>query len=138
VDNSVDPSSQSTVHAEACSVIVSVWTWSSGALPPPLADLRVHLEGFCVGDGDIRDQLRRACQEGTYAVVSSGRRWSRLDWAAAKSEHSCCRHGDVAEETTSVENSVDPASRSTAHAEVCSVIVEPVDMEFRRITSTVG
>merc|ERR1712136_48871 len=39
---------------------------------------------FASGDGDIRDQLRRACQEGTSDVVGGGgRRWSRLDWAAA-------------------------------------------------------
>ena len=29
-----------------------------------------------------------------------GRLKKTLDWAVAQSEHSCCRHGDVAEETT--------------------------------------
>ena len=44
-------------------------------------------------------QLAIAAKRGTSDLVGSGRRWSRLDWAAAHSEQSCCRHGDVAEET---------------------------------------
>ena len=82
--------------------------------------------------------LAVVAKRGTSDLVGSGRRWSRLDWAAAQSEHSCCRHGDVAEETTAVDNSVDPSSQSTAHAEACSAIVERVDVELGRITSTVG
>ena len=38
MDNSVDPSSQSTAHAEACSVIVERVDMELSALPPPLAD----------------------------------------------------------------------------------------------------
>ena len=53
-----------------------------------------------------------------------------LKTLVAQSEHSCCRHGDVAEETIEVDNSVDPSSQSTAHEEACSVIVERVDMEL--------
>ena len=59
--------------------------------------------------------LAVVAKRGTSDLVGSGRRWSRWDWAAAQSEHSCCRHGDVAEETTVVDNSVDPSS--IAHAE---------------------
>ena len=33
----------------------------------------------------------------TSDLVGSGRRWSPSDW---QSEHSCCRHGDVSQETT--------------------------------------
>ena len=42
--------------------------------------------------------------------------------------NTCCRHRDVAEETTAVDNSVDPSS--PAHAEACSAIVERVDVEL--------
>ena len=77
--------------------------------------------------------LAVVAKRGTSDLVGSGRRWSRLDWAAAQSEHSCCRHGDVAEETTAVDNSVDPSSQSTAHAEACSAIVERADMELGAI-----
>ena len=69
-------------------------------------------------------------KRGSSDLVRSGSRWSRLDQAAAQSEHSCCRHGDVAEDTTAVDNSVDQSSQSTAHAEAWSVIVERVDMEL--------
>ena len=74
--------------------------------------------------------LAVVAKRGTSDLVGSGRRWSRLDWEAAQSEHSCCRHGDVADETTAVDNSVDPSSQSIAHAEACSAIVERVDMEL--------
>jgi len=84
VDNSVDPSSQSTGHVEPSSVIVERVDMEMGALPPPLADCESTSRVFAFGNGDIRDQLRRACQEGTSDVVGGGgRRWSRLDWAAA-------------------------------------------------------
>ena len=38
------------------------------------------------------------------------------------------RHGDVAEVTLAVDNSVDPWSQSSAHGEAFSVIMELVDM----------
>ena len=38
MDNSVDSSSQSIAHAEACSVIVERVDMALGALPPPFAD----------------------------------------------------------------------------------------------------
>ena len=84
MDNSVDPSSQSTAHTEACSVIVERVDMELGALPPPLADFESTSRVFALGNGDIRDQLTRACEEGTSDVVSGGRRWSRLDWTAAR------------------------------------------------------
>ena len=68
--------------------------------------------------------LAVVAKRGTSVLVGSGRRWPRLDWAAAQSEHSCYRHGDVAEETTAVDNSVDPSSQHY------SAIVERVDMEL--------
>ena len=63
------------------------------------------------------------------SFFGSGRRWSRLDWAAAQSELSRCRHGDVAEETTAVDNFI-RIRRAGAHAEACSAIVERVDVEL--------
>ena len=62
MDNSVDPSSQSTAHAEACSAIVERVDVELGALPPPLADCESTSRFFAFDNGDIRDQLRRACQ----------------------------------------------------------------------------
>ena len=56
-----------------------------------------------------------AAKRGTSDLVGSGGRWSRLDWAAAQSEQSCCRHGVFAEKTT---------RRDRAHAVACSIIAE--------------
>ena len=58
-----------------------------------------------------------AAKRGTSGLVGSGRRWSRLDWAAAQSEQSCCRHGVFAEKTT---------RRDRAHAVAGSIIAERV------------
>ena len=60
VDNSVDPSS--IAHAEACSAIVERVDMELGASPPPLADCESTSRVFAFGNGDVRDQLRRACQ----------------------------------------------------------------------------
>ena len=62
MDDSVVPSSQSTANAEAYSVIVERVDMELGALPPPWANCESTSRVFAFGNGDIHDQLRRACQ----------------------------------------------------------------------------
>ena len=120
---------------------LSSWPWGSAPSGSGGPSSAVGLTSLPIVNSHAESAamvLAVVAKRGTSDLVGSGRRWSRLDWAAAQSEHSCCRHGDVAEETTAVDNSVDPSSQSTAHAEACSAIPLPCGRGARRITSTVG
>ena len=69
MENSVDPSSKSTAHAGAGSVIVE-------RVDMEFRRITSTSRVFALGNCDIRDQLRRACQEGTSDVVEDvGHAW---------------------------------------------------------------